>query len=338
MSQDAKVPGEGGTDDPVLVDPDLPPGDRALVEANSWALVPVAQSPVAAVRADSGFLDSRGPIFAVIGTGCGLAGGLVELFASWIRPPAGEATTLYTAPTEVLLLWVGYFLFLLAVVGGAGLAAEAATAWISLRRQRRIAPRVAELRGRYLRPGKDLDGRGQALLRRARAAAAAITTSEIHVDGVLDTASHNVRLPALVWSVGRELADLKTAEDKAEQSAAGGGAPVDAVVAPYRGAVSRGYEGIERRVTALEGYAEEVAHLDAQYRAVKAAEALEGTMLELEVGRDVRDAAGLAEVAAMEDDLPASRAVLEQNLAAAAERLSALVQVSAPSPGAASSA
>ncbi len=329
VNQDATARGKGRPDDPVLVDPDLAPGDRALIETNAWALVPFAESSAKPVRTDSGFWDGRGPLYAVSATGSGIAGGLVELFASWSHPPFGEATTWQTAPTAMLLLWAAYFLFVLATLSGAGLAFEAAKAWLSLHEQRRIAPRAAELRGHYLRPGKDLDWRGQNLLRRARTAAAAITSSAVHVDGVLDAASHNVRLPALVWSVGRELADLKAAKDQAENASADGGAPVEAVVAPYRAAVARGVEAIERRVAALESYAEEVSRLDAQHRALTAAEALEGTMLELEVSREVRDAAGLAEVAAMADDLPASRAVLEQELAAAAERLSALAAPSA---------
>lgn len=303
----------------VLISPGLDEADRSLLEANEWALTArSAPAPARPVQVPAGVNTALNPMLlfapALL---CLVSAGLFFLF-----------NVLYQAdqPVHVAIpavSWARWMLEVAAVLGTAGVCATIAAA-IQSPAGRRIARRAAELHGSYLLPDRDLDGPGQDLLARARAAAESITVSRVLRDDVLDVADHNARLPGLLWALGEDLADLKVLRARIDGATRGEESEIQAVARIHREAIDKRYRDLETRTAALEGYAREVADLDRLYRAAKTAEELDGVAIEFEAVREIRDEAELAEVAGLSGRLPAHRAVLDAELRRVHEQFAAL--------------
>lgn len=152
----------------------------------------------------------------------------------WAAVEAGEVAAIVVAVLALVAL------------AGVGLAD------MSSRYMRDQNRRLRNLGGRYVTPG-DLDSAARGLLGRAQAAEDTVLRSTVAKAGLLDHVSNQVLLPRLEWELAlglRGLSDLRQAGPGGERAAA---------------AEAEAAAGLERRVVALEDYADQVRAADAAY-------------------------------------------------------------------------
>ncbi|MFF8994437.1 hypothetical protein ACF09H_31845 [Streptomyces sp. NPDC014983] len=192
------------------------------------------------------------------------------------------------APVRVLL-WP-------AVGLGAAWVALVVSLDIARRRKDRTRLRVIrESREQYVLDGDLVPAAGQ-LLARASRAVDAVRRSEVHRDNYLDRQRNDVVLPEKEWEIAETLRVYSRLERSTPASAEGEKARP--VLDAHRTVLQATLDGIERRVTALETYAEQTAEADrryAEFLQIKQLSATGHELLEL-LARSVRDDLAVAEI------------------------------------------
>ncbi|MEV7157199.1 hypothetical protein AB0N77_21665 [Streptomyces misionensis] len=162
------------------------------------------------------------------------------------------------------------------------------------------------------------------LLARASRAVDAVRSSKVHQDNYLDRQRNDVVLPEKVW----EIAETLRVYSRLERStpACAEGEKARPVLDAHRTVLQTTLAGIERRVAALETYAEQTAEADRRYAELLQIEQLSATgheLLEL-LARSVRDDLAVAEIDSLTEGAAAVATAFEAALAEARESAHAL--------------
>ncbi|HEV2636203.1 MAG TPA: hypothetical protein VGX23_13705 [Actinocrinis sp.] len=180
---------------------------------------------------------------------------------------------------------------------------------------------AAGLHHQYLKPSIDLDKAGRILVHRAQVAATTITQCRLQADGLLDEAANNAVLPALLWELATQSADLAVRRAELARSLLGAGPATLAALEPVQSALAAADQALAQRVAALERVAADAAQLDVRYQDMMAARAVAAghdAVVDLVAGRE-RDAVALTEIAMIADGLPGPRALVDEEMAALSE-------------------
>lgn len=180
---------------------------------------------------------------------------------------------------------------------------------------------AARLHRRHLNPSIDLDRTGRILVYRAQVASRTIAQCRLQLDGLLDGPASSAVLPALLWELATESADLAVRRAELARTLPGAGPAALAALEPVQAALAAANEALTRRVVALEQVAAEAARLDVRYQDMIAARAIsahDDAVLDLAAGRE-RDAVALTEIAMIADALPGAGGRIDRELAELAE-------------------
>jgi hypothetical protein len=292
-----------------VVDPALGDEERDLLAGAAEGLVPAAE-PLPAQPRRGGRTRADAVLAVPAATLCGFLPvvALPLLLGRRLGPAPG---VLAQAGVVAALWWGGLTAFLLtgtglqvvsyAVLYGAGCGMDEVQ---RLARRRHGRYYLAEDFGTATL--RDLVGHSlRRQMERAQAAVTTVLESEVNRAGLLDDVANAVTLPAQEWEIAQALAEL-TRLARQVRSVAGDTAAsprVLEVLEPQKQALRLSAEALERRVVALERYAEHTRAADRAYRewrAVQELEELGDDMRELLV-RTVRDDLAVAEIDGLAD-------------------------------------
>ncbi|MFJ3182404.1 hypothetical protein ACIPJN_29010 [Streptomyces sp. NPDC086796] len=155
--------------------------------------------------------------------------------------------------------------------------------------------RIQEVRELYVLDADLVPAAGQ-LLARAGHAVAAVRRSKVHRDDYLDRQRNDVVLPEKEWEIAEMLRAYSRVERSTPTKATGDEARP--VLDAHQAVLQTALGGIERRVTALETYAEQTAEADRRYAEllqIQQISAAGAELLEL-LARSVRDDLAVAEI------------------------------------------
>ncbi|RSN54091.1 MULTISPECIES: hypothetical protein [Actinomadura] len=192
---------------------------------------------------------------------------------------------------------------------------------------RSLAPdirRVRELernRDRY-RTLDDFDAEGRAMLARAQAALDAVRDSRVNREGLLDSADNAVMLPRQEWEIAQVLArQSKLRADHAAMAGAAAFPEVEAALRPLREKLELSVESVDRRIEALERYAERVRAADEALEAHRRLEEIAAKAHEYDelVADTVRDDLAIPAIDRLTEQSEALIGTLRERLTAAAE-------------------
>ncbi|MEU5994130.1 hypothetical protein ABZ806_34605 [Spirillospora sp. NPDC047418] len=291
---------------PVL-DPELPEKEREILASSPEVLTAASAAAPAKPPLEHGVTAN-----AALAVFAGAAFGLVPLPLLTIAGKwAGFAVGAVLQAGLVAAWFAGHEVFL-AVAGTLGILAGV-TGFVQLRRENpyRLARRY---HGRYYL-ADDFDEESLGYIERTRAAIATISDSDIGRAGLLDDVANAVTLPRQEWEIARTCAELtrvKRQIEKVRSKHAG----LTEVLEPQRRALEMPAEAIQRRVAALERYADRAKAADAQYlewEAFKEIEEIEADVREL-LARTAQDDLAVAEIDRLSADTPLAglqRAVAE---------------------------
>ncbi|WP_346040885.1 hypothetical protein [Actinomadura chokoriensis] len=212
-----------------------------------------------------------------------------------------------------LLVWLvaGLEMFLTVAIALGALVAVVGFAMLRVENPHRLARKH---HGRYYL-ADDFDEESLGYIERARAAIAAISGSEIGRAGLLDDVANAVTLPRQEWEIARTCAELTRVKRQIEKVRSKH-ASLTKVIEPQRRALETAAEATERRIAALERYADRTKAADAQYReweAFKEIEEIEADVREL-LAQTAQDDLAVAEIDRLSADTPLAelqRAVAE---------------------------
>ena len=296
-----------------MVDPGIPPGDRALLTASGALLTPAYRDRPARYRdflpvdpgkrgttVDGAVIGLAAAAFIAVGGTTPLAIGVLVF-----QGPVGwqSAASHYALLVAEIIVVVTTVLFGVRVARFGQLNGQVPA---------EVAARTHH--GRYL-TAADFDTRSRALLRRAQDAIDAVTSSEVYRDGLVDEPAVNAALAEQEWDIAlalREQARLRTKRTELSQVHAG---PVAATLLHRQARAARLAEAsVARRVAALERYVGEVRAADAAYRDWQSAAALaelDGQHLDL-LARTAADEHGIAGIEAMSQHARAIQLALRE--------------------------
>ncbi|MFJ2568196.1 hypothetical protein ACIO02_35635 [Streptomyces sp. NPDC087568] len=142
-------------------------------------------------------------------------------------------------------------------------------------------------------------------MKRVQDAVTTVLESEVNKAGLLDEVANAVTLPAQEWELAEALVELTRLARQVRSAARGTAASprVLEVLEPQKRALRLSAEALERRIEALERYAEHTRAADRTYRewrAVQELEELGDDMREL-LARTVRDELAVAEIDGLAD-------------------------------------
>ncbi|MFD8727787.1 hypothetical protein [Streptomyces sp. NPDC059611] len=206
-------------------------------------------------------------------------------------------------------------------MAGGGVALICAGLITDQARHNRRLRRLADAERHLVRP-QDLTPDAQVLLARAQRAVTAVLGSAVHREKWLDAQRNEVSLPRQEWLVARDLREYsRVARTDQKRPLEADSVIVAELVASRRRALARALRGIERRVAALEAYAERVAEADARYTEVRKTERLSAgndELLDL-LALTPADDLAVAEIEALTDDSVAVTSTFTRALASAEE-------------------
>ncbi|MFE0852236.1 hypothetical protein [Streptomyces mutabilis] len=175
-----------------------------------------------------------------------------------------------------------------------------------------------EFRARYVQPSQ-LTDEAQTLLARAQQARRTVLGSSVHRCDLIDRQRNEVALPHQEWEIAealREYSRLMKAEPAKPR-----GSMVAAVIDVRRKSLATSLRGIERRVVALEAYADEVRRADDRFQELKQIQQLtqgSADVLEL-LARTARHDHAVAEIDGMNAQAEAVAATFTAALESAKE-------------------
>ncbi|MEY9842515.1 hypothetical protein [Streptacidiphilus sp. EB103A] len=179
----------------------------------------------------------------------------------------------------------------------AGAAAMASTTALAQRGRARTPLQLAPQPREQHVLDQDLSQHAGQLLARADRAVTAVLRSRVHLGDQLDRQRNNLLLPAQRWEVAQLLRTHNRLERSLPEQAQGD--QVRPVLEAHRAVLDQALQGIERRVAALETYAEQAAEADRRYAELTQLDQVSAAgpeLLEL-MARSVRDDLAVAEVA-----------------------------------------
>lgn len=182
---------------------------------------------------------------------------------------------------------------------------------------------IQQVREQYVLDVDLVHGAGQ-LLARAGHAVAAVRRSKVHRDDYLDRQRNDVVLPEKVWEIAEMLRTYSRVERSTPTWAKG--QEVRPVLEAHRAVLQTTLDGIERRVTALETYAEQTAEADrryAEFLQIQQISAASSDLLEL-LARSVRDDLAVAEIDGLTEQATTVGKAFKSALAEARESAHAL--------------
>ncbi|MFC0627956.1 hypothetical protein [Kribbella deserti] len=242
------MPAQRPEPEPVFA-PEVSPAVRRLFARKPELLVPASHPCPARRTAWSEPMSTLGSLLVWIAVCVGVWILALILFA-------------VTFPPEVAAwLAVG-----LAAIGVASTAVIGVTAGIEPR-DRKTARRH---HGKYLLAA-DFDEPAARLMIRAQRAVRTVLGAEVTTRGLLDDMQNELVLPEQLWDLGQVLREQTVLRARQREVAGGmATAELEAVLGPQRRALIRSETAIERKVEALEKYAERVRVADAALRAEEA--------------------------------------------------------------------
>jgi len=170
--------------------------------------------------------------------------------------------------------------------------------------------------GRYL-VAADFDHQAARLLVRAQRSVRTVLTATVTERGLLDELKNDLVLPEQLWDLGRLLCEQTVLRARQREVAGGmSTAELDAVLGPQRRALLRSTAALERKVEALERYAERVRVADA---ALRAEEAVQDGDRYIELLARTEPAADTAVVQGLADEAAGLHATLARSIDAARE-------------------
>lgn len=285
-----------GTFRPV-VDPELPADVRDILTSSPEVLSAASAAPPAKPP-----LEHRRTANAAIAVFAGVGCGLVPLIILPIGLRwAGAAIGLLLQAGLVAAWFAGLEIFL-TVAGALGLLV-AVFGYVGLRRENphRLA---VKHHGRYY-TADDFDERTLTYLKRARRAIRTVLNSRIGRAGLLDDVANAVMLPRQEWEIARTCAELNRIERQISMVASKN-AGLSGLLDEQRRALEVSVEAVERRVAALEQYADRTKAANAAYReyeAIKQIEEIQTDIQEL-LARTARDDLAVAEIDRLSADTP----------------------------------
>ncbi|MDL4770848.1 MULTISPECIES: hypothetical protein [Thermomonosporaceae] len=314
-----------------VLDPELPAGDRELLEGRPpeglvAACLPPPSPPALGAAALAGRLVWV-PTFAFFyGV---LPGGWIRVFFAasldeedlmggvlrWGRLPV--LTMMLTPAVQIALLLLGQ------VEAAALLAAAGFTGWGigALRHMGEPAPARAarEHHGRYLLPG-DFDRPATRLLVRAQRAVESVLGSEAQAAGLLDGVNNTVVLPREEWAIARALAEhTRLRRERRAQQPERLTPAVRALLRPQDRALETSVRSVTRRIEALEAYAQRAREADDAFHESLVLQRLpeqNARYRELLAGTAGDDLAG-AEIQGLADDARRAETALRDRVAGA---------------------
>ncbi|MGW3424464.1 hypothetical protein [Streptomyces phaeochromogenes] len=181
--------------------------------------------------------------------------------------------------------------------------------------------RLTEARNRCVRPS-ELAEEARTLLARAQQAKTTVLASSVHRFDLIDRQRNEMALPQQEWEIAealREYTRLVKAEPKNPR-----GDKVAALLGTRRKALKTSLDGIARRVTALESYADQVTAADDRYKELQQIHQLAeggGDVLDLLdlLARTVRDDLAVAEIEGMTGEAAAVATTFTSALESAKE-------------------
>ncbi|KUN58863.1 hypothetical protein AQJ46_42070 [Streptomyces canus] len=223
-----------------------------------------------------------------------------------VADPAADTSTIVGAQDHLLQKAVDLVHTLLSVwplAAGvvtlvcAGLVADRA---LYNRQFRRLATAQAHL----VHP-EDLTADAQELLARARQAMTAVLDSRVHREKWLDAQRNEAAFPRQEWVIAQGLRDYSRVARKDQRAPQQtDNATVAGLLTSRQRMLETSLRGIERRVAALEAYAEQVAEADARYAKLREIERLAAgsdELLDL-LARTAADDLAVAEIEALTDE------------------------------------
>lgn len=164
--------------------------------------------------------------------------------------------------------------------------------------------RLAAAQAHLVHP-EDLTADAKELLVRARQAMTAVLDSRVHREKWLDAQRNEAAFPRQEWAIAQGLRDYSRVarkDQRAPQEA--DNASVAELLTSRQRVLETSLQGIERRVAALESYAEQVAEADARYAEVREIERLAAGSAELLdlLARTAADDLAVAEIEGLTDE------------------------------------
>jgi hypothetical protein len=269
-----------------VFDPDIPEGDRALLDAAPELLVAAHLPAPSRPRRGRAARAGRALWVPMIAFFYGvLPGGWIrlcflaldeeedELVDAVFRWGGGAVAAMMITPvfqTALILTGLGELAVLLAAVSFA--------CWVAIAVRHLREPdqaRAARVHhGRYLLPG-DFDRVASRLLLRAQRACDAVLGTAAHRDGLLDTTGNTVLLPREEWEIASTLAEHTRLRREEEASRPGRVSErLGALLEPRRRALDASVGAVIARVEALETYARRARELDDAYEEWRAVQDL----------------------------------------------------------------
>ncbi|MFD8476332.1 hypothetical protein ACFV2E_30500 [Streptomyces globisporus] len=278
-------------------DPDLAEKDRGLLVRAEHDPLSYPRGEVSVWWATAPYLLRPGA--AVVGLG---VGAWVTGEAEWYRPsPHGAGATMNDAfgrPMQELFDSLHSALLIAWPIGAVVLVLMAWMYAGNAVSRNKTARRLTELKDRCVQPS-DLNDDARTLLARAQQAKKSVLTSAVHRLDLIDRQHNDVALPRQEWEIAAALREY-TRLVKAEPSNPKGG-KVAALLDTRRRALRASLDGITRRVSALESYADQVAQADDRYRELQQIQVLtDGSDEVLDfLARTARDDLAVAEIEGM---------------------------------------
>ncbi|NVI86133.1 hypothetical protein [Actinomadura sp. BRA 177] len=279
-----------------MVDPEVPEKEREVLASHADALTPASLPEPAKTRlADRTAADLVGRV-----VGGALAGvfPLVMSINGW-----GHAALGAVLQAGIVAAWFGgLHLFLTVLV----ILQVLYAVLLVVRQPMDMSPRRLgrERHGRYYL-ADDFDEQALGYIERTRAAIAAIMDAEVGKAGLLDDVSNAVTLPRQEWEIARTCAELTRVTRQIERVRSEH-AGLTEVLKPQRRALEIPAAAIERRVAALERYADRTKAADAEYLecvAIKEIKEIQADVREL-LARTAQDDLAVAEIDRLSADTP----------------------------------
>ncbi|ESP95642.1 hypothetical protein B591_30613 (plasmid) [Streptomyces sp. GBA 94-10 4N24] len=215
---------------------------------------------------------------------------------------------------------------------GAGLATAAYAILLVAGRvhERRLTERYWRASREHFIAPKELTDECCLLLARGQQATTTVMRSHVHRHGLIDKAHNEVALPGHEWELATILRDYSRLAEAEPRKPAGG--EVVTLLQKRRDALRASLDGVERRVAALEAYADRVVEADRQWEEWRQIEELsEGADAVLDLlARTTRDDMAVAEIEGMADQA----AVVAEALTNAVESAKKAAVIALPPPAA----
>ncbi|CAM5597852.1 hypothetical protein Sdia_38000 [Streptomyces diastaticus subsp. diastaticus] len=303
-----------------VINPDAPEADKQLLRT-------ARRNPAALDLSGSGApTHTKRIVVAVVSTTALGAYFVTHRFGSSDRPIPGVLLARIHDALSTAETVIGWG----ALVAGMATAAYGVLLVTGRARRRRLTERYwAAVRDHVVDP-EELTDECRGLLARGQKATTTVMRSRVHRHGLIDKAHNEAALPRQEWELATTLRDYSRLAGAEPGKPAG--AEVVTLLQRRRDALRASLDGVERRVVALEKYADQVVEADRRYEEWKQIEELSedaDAVLDL-LARTARDDMAVAEI----EGLTGQAAAVAESLTTALESARKAAFVALPPPAA----